>query len=399
MRFNKKNTLLRTGTVVMFWLLTANTTAQESQKNTAPAMPAPKVGVIIATPQDITIYENLPARLEASREAVIRARVNGIVEKRLFTEGSYVKAGQILYRIDDAMYQAGLQSAKAQLAQAQANKKLAQLTAKRYAPLVREKAISRQQYDQATAQVDVAQANIAAANAALRQAQINLDYTKISAPISGYIGRSLVTEGALVSAAGATPMATIQQLDPMYINIAQSAGDLMRLKRTIQSGESSGVANSVNITLEDGTKYPYSGHLLFADRSVNQSTGELLVRAEVANPNRDLLPGLYVRAEVPQEQYKNIFLIPQRAVSRGATDTVKVVAKDGTFSVRPVKVLRDYDNRWIVNAGIKPGEMIMVDTLSLLMQGAKRVSPVILGADGKPLPQQETENATVPSMQ
>jgi len=321
---------------------------------------------------------------EAGREAVIQPQVSGIVQKRLFEEGSLVRAGQQLYQIDDAVYQANLQSARAQLSLAQANKALAQSTANRYAPLVKEKAVSRQTYDQALTEVKVASANILVAEAAIKQAEINVQYAKVLAPISGVIGKSNVSEGALVSPGNTTSMAKIQQLDPLYVNITQSAANLMRIKKEFQSGALKGVDFAVQITLDDGTPYPHKGRMLFADQTVDASTGELLLRAEVPNPDGMLLPGLYVRADIPQSQFHNAYLVPQSAVTRGKTDTLRVVAEDGTFAPREVKIAGSQKNQWIITGGLKPGEMVMVDTLSQLMGSATRITPVILGADGKP---------------
>jgi len=360
----------------------------EKKENAAPAAgqqpPPPQAGVLVVKPQTVVVTENLPARLEASREAVIQPQVSGIVQKRLFEEGSLVRAGQQLYQIDDAVYQANLQSARAQLSLAQANKALAQSTANRYAPLVKEKAVSRQTYDQALTEVKVASANILVAEAAIKQAEINVQYAKVLAPISGVIGKSNVSEGALVSPGTTTSMAKIQQLDPLYVNITQSAANLMRIKKEFQSGALKGVDFAVQITLDDGTPYPHKGRMLFADQTVDASTGELLLRAEVPNPDGMLLPGLYVRADIPQSQFHNAYLVPQSAVTRGKTDTLRVVAEDGTFAPREVKIAGSQKNQWIITGGLKPGEMVMVDTLSQLMGSATRITPVILGADGKP---------------
>lgn len=349
--------------------------------------PPPQAGVIIARAQTLTTTENLPARLEASRVAVIAPQVGGIVQKRLFEEGADVQAGEQLYQIDDAVYQAALQAAKAQLAQAQASKSLAQSTANRYAPLVKEKAVSRQTYDQALAEVKVAEANIMSAQAAIRQAEINLEYTRVKAPIAGVIGKSNVSEGSLVSP-GAVQMATIQQLDPMYVNITQSAADVMQIRRDIMQGGMKDVPLTAKITLEDGTPYPHEGRLLFAEQSVDAATGELLVRAEVPNPDGLLLPGLYVRVDLPRSQFGNAVLVPQSAVVRGKTDTLRVVGEDGSFAPREVKIAGASGTNWIVTEGLRQGEMVMVDTLSQFMAGVTHITPLILGEDGKPLAEQ-----------
>ena len=211
-----------------------------------------------------------------------------------------------------------------------------------------------------------------------------MQYAKVLAPISGVIGKSNVSEGALVSPGSTTSMAKIQQLDPLYVNITQSAANLMRIKKEFQSGALKGVDFAVQITLDDGTPYPHKGRMLFADQTVDASTGELLLRAEVPNPDGMLLPGLYVRADIPQSQFHNAYLVPQSAVTRGKTDTLRVVAEDGTFAPREVKIAGSQKNQWIITGGLKPGEMVMVDTLSQLMGSATRITPVILGADGKP---------------
>lgn len=355
--------------------------AAQQQQKTPPAK------VIVVKPQTVIVTENLPARLEASREAVIQPQVSGIVQKRLFEEGSLVRAGQQLYQIDDAVYQANLQSAKAQLSLAQANKALAQSTANRYAPLVKEKAVSRQTYDQALTEVKVASANIMVAEAAIKQAEINVQYAKVLAPISGVIGKSNVSEGALVAPGSTANMAKIQQLDPLYVNITQSAANLMRIKKEFQSGALKSVDFTVQITLDDGTPYPHKGRLLFADQTVDASTGELLLRAEVPNPDGLLLPGLYVRADIPQSQFHNAYLVPQSAVTRGKTDTLRVVAEDGSFAPREVKIAGSQKNQWIITDGLKPGERVMIDTLSQLMGGATHITPVVVNADGQPAAQ------------
>ena len=367
---------------------------QDGEKKEGNAPPAaaqqqkpPPAKVMVVKPQTVIVTENLPARLEASREAVIQPQVSGIVQKRLFEEGSLVRAGQQLYQIDDAVYQANLQSAKAQLSLAQANKALAQSTANRYAPLVKEKAVSRQTYDQALTEVKVASANIMVAEAAIKQAEINVQYAKVLAPISGVIGKSNVSEGALVAPGSTANMAKIQQLDPLYVNITQSAANLMRIKKEFQSGALKGVDFTVQITLDDGTPYPHKGRMLFADQTVDASTGELLLRAEVPNPDGLLLPGLYVRADIPQSQFHNAYLVPQAAVTRGKTDTLRVVAADGSFSPREVKIAGTQKNQWIITDGLKPGERVMIDTLSQLMGGATHITPVVVNVDGQPAAQ------------
>ncbi len=343
-------------------------------------MPAPTISVLKVKPQTLLLTENLPARLVASREAVIYPQVGGILQKRLFQEGSPVNAGQQLYQIDDAVYQANLLSAQASLAQAQANKALAESTANRYAPLVKEKAISRQTYDQAVAQVKVSEAGIQAARASIKQAEINVNYAKVKAPISGIIGRSLVTEGALVNSS--VRMAEIQQLDPMYANITYSAKKVVQMKEALRRGMN--LPNSVELTFDDGSTYAHKGKILFAENTVDESTGELLIRAEIPNPEGNLLDGMYVRVEVPTERLENVFLVPQKAVTRGNKDTVNVVNADKMTESREVKILKGYKNDWVISEGLKSGDIVALDTVSALQKGMP-VQTIEVDASGKAL--------------
>jgi membrane fusion protein (multidrug efflux system) len=328
-------------------------------------MPAPQVGVVVAQPGDIGLVTELPGRLEASRVAEVRARAAGILQRRLFREGSDVKAGQPLFAIDASPYQATYQSAQASLARAQANLTQAAELAERYKPLVEANAISKQDYANAVAAKGQAEADVAVGKAAVRTARINLDYASVTAPISGRIGRALVTEGALVGQGEATPLAVIQQINPLYVNFTQSASDALRLRRAMEAGTlkrgPDGTA-SVRIVLEDGSEYAQAGKLLFTDLTVDQATGQITLRAELPNPKGDLLPGLYVRVRLEQAQATNAISIPQQAVTRNETgDTLTVVGADGKLSQRTVKVTAGQNNRWIVTEGLKAGEQVMVD--------------------------------------
>ncbi len=280
--------------------------------------PPPLVGFLVVQPESLTITDNLPGRLESSRDSVVRARVTGIVEERLFTEGSFVHQGDVLFKIDDRPFKADLQSAKGALARAVAKKKLNEVDVLRYRSLVASKAVSRQVLDQAEAALAIADADIEIAEAAVTRAQINLDYTTVTAPISGFIGQQDVTVGALVSASGATQMAQIRQIDPLYVNVQQSATNILQFKALLQQQEkvqeSPGV--QLKIFLEDGTPYEYPGRLIFTDVAVNATTGEAVVRASVPNPDHFLMPGLYVRVEMPLVTLNDIFLIPQEAITR-----------------------------------------------------------------------------------
>ena len=352
------------------------------------APPPPEVGVITAQPQSVGLTTELPGRLEASRVAQVRARATGILQKRVFTEGSDVRAGQVLYRVDAGPYDAARQSAQAQLAQAQATLANASGVVTRYRPLVAANAVSKQEFDAAVAAEKAAQAQVAAARAALRTADINLGYATVTAPISGRIGRSLVTEGALVSAAESTQLATIQQINPLYVNLTQSASEVMQLQQALRAGKlnrSGANAARVEILLDNGQPYAENGRLLFTDLTVDPGTGQVSLRAEVPNPSLLLLPGMYVRARLQQAQVDNAVLLPQQAVTRGSDgDSVMVVNADGTVAPRKVQIAGAKDNQWIVTGGLNPGEKVMVDGSMKLMLGIKVVKPVPWQADPAP---------------
>lgn len=328
-------------------------------------MPAPEVGVVTVQPGDVGLQTELPGRLEASRVAQVRARVAGILQERLFREGSDVRAGQALFRIDAAPYQATLRSAEAALARAQANLANARAVAERYAPLVAEKAVSQQDYTGAVAAQKAAEADVAAAQAAVQTARINLGYAAVTAPIAGRIGRALVTEGALVGQGEATALAVIQQVDPLYVNFTQSATEAMKLKRAMEAGQLKGAgsgAAAVRVVLDDGSEYARPGKLLFSDLTVDAATGQVTLRAEVPNPGGALLPGLYVRVRLEQAVASDAITLPQQAVTRTAQgDTVKVVDAEGKIENRPVKIGGQQAARWVVLDGLKAGEQVMVD--------------------------------------
>ena len=352
------------------------------------APPPPEVGVITAQPESVGLTTELPGRLEASRVAQVRARATGILQKRVFTEGSDVRAGQVLYRVDAGPYDAARQSAQAQLAQAQATLANASGVVTRYRPLVAANAVSKQEFDAAVAAEKAAQAQVAAARAALRTADINLGYATVTAPISGRIGRSLVTEGALVSAAESTQLATIQQINPLYVNLTQSASEVMQLQQALRAGKlnrSGANAARVEILLDNGQPYAENGRLLFTDLTVDPGTGQVSLRAEVPNPSLLLLPGMYVRARLQQAQVDNAVLLPQQAVTRGSDgDSVMVVNADGTVAPRKVQIAGAKDNQWIVTSGLKTGDKVMTDGSMKLMLGIKVVKPVPWQADPAP---------------
>ena len=345
------------------------------------AMPPPEVGVVTVQPGTVSLSTELPGRLEPSRVAQVRARATGILTKRVFTEGSDVRAGQVLYHVDPAPYQAAQQSAQAQLAQAQASLANASALVARFRPLVAANAVSKQEFDAAVAAEKAAQAQVAAGRAAVRTADINLGYATVTAPISGRIGRSLVTEGALVSAQEGTQLAVIQQTNPLYVNLTQSAGDVLQLRQALQSGQlarSGTNAARVQILLENGQPYAEAGRLLFTDLTVDPGTGQVSLRAEVPNPQQLLLPGMYVRVRLQQAQVENAILLPQQAITRGTPqgDVATVVAADGSFTRRPVTLGEAQGNQWIILGGLQPGEQVMVDGFMKLMPGVKTVKPV-----------------------
>jgi membrane fusion protein, multidrug efflux system len=353
-------------------------------------MPAPEVGVITTRLEPVALQIELPARVDAIRMAQVRARVNGVVLKRLFTEGSEVKQGQSLFQIDPAPYQAQVNSARAAVGKAQASLVSSTAQAERYKPLVAAEAISKQEYANAVAAQKQAESDVASAQAALRIAQLNADYANVYAPISGRIGRALVTEGALVSATDATPLATIQQLDKVYLNISESAADLQRLRR--QAGEKNLSAGlPVSVVLEDGSTLPRQGRLLFSDVTVDPTTGQVNLRAEIANADRALLPGQYVRVRFAQGELPNGILVPQQAVTRGGAqgDSVLVLSADNKPAPRVVKIASQHGSDWVVTDGLKAGEQVVVD-------GFQKLAMMPPGTPVKPVPWSPTA-ATAPA--
>ncbi len=339
--------------------------------------PPPEVGVMIAKFQPVALQTELPGRVEPVRVAQVRARVNGVVLKREFTEGSEVKAGQILFRIDPAPYQAALNSARASLGKAQANLTQASTQAERYKPLVEANAVSKQEYVNVVAAQKQAEADVAAARASLQVAQINSGYANVAAPIAGRIGRALVTEGALVSSTEATQLAVIQQTSTVYVNFTQSATELQRLRKTAGGKVNGNGAVPVTVMLDDGSELPQKGKLLFSDVTVDPTSGQVTLRALVPNPDNSLLPGQYVRVRLSQAELPAGMLIPQQAVTRGTQgDTVIVVGADGKPAPRPVKIGSQQDGNWIVLEGLKEGEQVVVDGFQKMMVPGAPVKPV-----------------------
>ena len=340
--------------------------------------PPPAVGVVTVAPQSVALQTELPGRVEALRTAQVRARVNGVVLQRQFREGSEVRAGQPLFQIDPAPYQAALASANAQLARAQASLAQATATVDRYRPLATAQAISQQDFVNAQAAQKSAEADVAAGRAAVQTASINLGYARVTAPIAGRIGRALVTEGALVSATEATQLALIQQTDRVYVNFTQSSSELLRLRKALAANQlKASQAVDVRVVLDDGSELPRPGKLLFSDLTVDASSGQVTLRAEVPNAEGLLLPGQFVRVRLSQAELPGGFLVPQQAVTRtNQGDTVLVVGEGNKPAPRTVKVSAGQGGQWVVTDGLKPGEKVIVDGFQKMFVPGAPVNPV-----------------------
>lgn len=332
-----------------------------------------EVGVVTLRASDVPLQVELPGRTSAYRKAEVRPQVSGIIQKRLFVEGAEIKAGTPLYQIDPATYQAALSSAQAELARADAN--LAAATAKetRYKNLNSMKAISQQDYDEALANFGQTKANVAAAKAAVETAQINLKYTKVLAPIDGVISKSSVTEGALVSAGQADVLASILQLDPIYVDVSQSAEELLQLRREMLKGDVAKTESAkVRLLLDDGSVYEHEGSLQFAEVGVNESTGTVVLRAQFPNPDRLLLPGMFVRTQLDEGVRTNSLLAPQRGITRDRTGnaTAMVINKEGIVELRQLKTGRAVGDQWLVLEGLAVGDQVIVEGLQKVKPGA-----------------------------
>ncbi|MBI5076320.1 MAG: efflux RND transporter periplasmic adaptor subunit [Nitrospirae bacterium] len=338
-----------------------------------PAGP-PEVGIVVVKPQRVVLTTELAGRTAAFFIAEIRPQVGGIIQKRLFTEGADVKAGEVLYQIDPASYQAAYNSAKALLAKAEANVIPARLKAGRYKELVQINAVSRQDYDDAGAALKLAEADIEAGKAAVETARINLAYTSIAAPLSGRISRSSVTVGALVSANQGAALATIQQLDQVYVDVTQTSAEMLRLKQALASGQlKKGAAghSKVKLILEDGSPYPLEGLLKFSEVTVDQNTGSLTLRTVFPNPKHTLLPGMYVRAIIEEGIHDQAILIPQQGVTRNPTGNamVMVVGAEDKVEPRVIKAARTVGDSWLVSEGLKTGDRVILEGLQKARPG------------------------------
>lgn len=333
---------------------------------------APQVAVVTLRPQRLPLTTELPGRVAAAVSAEVRPQVTGVVQKRLFTEGGNVRSGDLLYQIDPVTYQAAVASAEATLARSEATLSSARLKAERQRELVQIQAVSRQDAEDADAALKQAEADVTAARAALQTQRINLAYTRVTAPVSGRIGRSSVTPGALVTANQSGVMATIQQLDPIYVDVTQSSSSLLALRRALDAGTLKSGDAKVRLLLEDGSTYDQLGTLEFAETSVDANTGSVTLRVRVPNPRGELLPGMYARAVVEQGVVDEALLVPQQAVSRDANGQalVAVVGADGRLVRQPVTAERAIGDRWLVTAGVKAGDRIAVEGQQKAMPGA-----------------------------
>lgn len=335
----------------------------------------PQVTVHVVESSPLAVTTELPGRTTAFRIAEVRPQVSGIVLKRNFTEGSDVEAGQSLYQIDPATYQADYNSAKGELAKSEAAAAIAHLTVKRYVPLVGTKYISQQEYDQAIADARQADASVIAAKAAVESARINLAYTRVTSPISGRIGKSNVTEGALVTNGQATELATVQQLDPIYVDVTQSSNDFMRLKQSVEQGSlhKDNTRSTVELVMENGQSYPLKGSLQFSDVTVDESTGSITLRAVFPNPQHTLLPGMFVRARIDEGIQPNAILVPQQGVTRTPRGdaTVMVVNDKSQVEARPVVAAQAIGDKWLISEGLQPGDKVIVSGLQKARPGVQ----------------------------
>jgi membrane fusion protein (multidrug efflux system) len=368
-----------------------------------PPSAIPEVAVVTVSPERVVLTTELPGRTFAYLVAEIRPQVNGIIQKRLFEEGSDVRAGKVLYEIDPAPYQAAYDNAVAALAKSKANLPPIRLKAERYKELIALKAISQQDFDNADAALKQAEADIELSKAAVESARINLAYTRITAPITGRIGKSNVTVGALVTAGGATQqptaLTTIQQLDPIYVDVPQSTTDLLRLRRRVEEGhlDHNGKDQSkVRLILDDGTTYPLEGTLKFRDVTVDSTTGSVTLRVIVPNPKSLLLPGMFLRAVVQEGINNEGILIPQQAVSRDpmGNPVTLIVDGEGKVAERTLTLDRAIGDRWLVTSGLAPGERVIVEGGQKVRPGAAvKVVPFQAGGTSSAAPKKTAQPA------
>jgi membrane fusion protein (multidrug efflux system) len=370
---NRRLAILRGGVCALLSLLAACSAGDGERER-----PAPQVGYVVVQPGPVPLSVTLGGRTVAYESSEVRPQINGLIRRRLFTEGSYVRAGQPLYEIDASLYRAAVNQAEANLAGARAGADAAVARADRYKPLAEQQAISEQDYTDAAAQARVARASVAQNSAALDTARINLRFTTVTAPIGGRIGRSLYTVGALVTASQPSPLAVIQRLDPMFVDIQQSSSELTALQRALRRGEVASGGTSVHLKLEDGSDYGYAGKVQFSDITVDPSTGTVTLRASFPNPDGLLLPGMFVRAVFDQAVQPGAFLVPQPALQRDFDGSafVYVVSADDKAQRRKVTALRTSGTDWIVTAGLKPGDRVITQGLGNNVKHDSAVKPV-----------------------
>jgi len=359
--------------VTLVALVSLSACESKQQEDAAAAMPPAEVTVVTLKEQTVELKNTLPGRAVAYRKAEVRPQVTGIVQERLFTEGALVEEGQQLYQIDAARYKAALANAEAGLARARANLTTTKAREKRYKNLLDDKAVSRQEYDDALSAFEQAKADVAVNEAAVQTAEIDLHYTQVAAPISGRIGTSSITEGALVSAGQSNVLATIHQLDPIYVDVSESAGRVLQVRSQLMSGRlSQEETPKVTLRLEDGTEYAEQGQLQFSGVSVNETTGTLVLRAVFPNPDSLILPGMFVRATVSEGERDHSVLVPQRALTRDreGNATALVVGADGNAELRQVRTSRSINNEWLVEEGLAAGDQVIVAGLQKIRPGA-----------------------------
>lgn len=363
-----------------FTMLTLSACNEPRSAQTKAAPTPPQVAVVTIQPSSRPYIRELPGRIAPTQVAEVRARVAGIVIERLFQQGAEVKAGEVLYRIDPARFEVELAAARAALAKAQAGREQAEQQAKRIDTLTKKLAASQVQYESAVSTWRQAEADVAARQADVARAQLDIDYTNVRSPISGRIGRALVTEGALVGQGEATHLATVQQLNPIYADFTQSAGELQQLRRDFESGDLDQIAPDaakVRLVFGDGAVYPFTGRLLFSDVTVDPSTGQVTLRGEFPNPKTELLPGMYVRIQIEQGIDGDSLAVPQQAVRRSDTGTseVYVVRADNRALLQPIRSGRVVDDQWLVLEGLKPGDRVVVEGFQKFAAG-DLVNPV-----------------------
>ncbi|MFB2553093.1 efflux RND transporter periplasmic adaptor subunit [Ensifer soli] len=356
-------------------VLIAGCQEQEGQQQAAPAFPPSAVAFVAVAPETLPITNELPGRIAPTRISEVRPRVTGIILERVFEQGSMVKEGDVLFRIDSASFEVQVQSAEATLRRAKAVQQQASRTADRQQQLRKANVSTGQQLDDAVAALAQADADVAIAEAGLATARLNLQYASVTAPISGRIGRALVTEGALVSANGTENLATIQQLDPVYADFTQSATELIRLRKALGTEKAAASEAEVELLLDDGSTYAQKGRLLFSEAAVDETTGQVTLRGEFPNPDGDLLPGMYVRVRLQQGVETNAFAVPTQAVQRDTAGNAQLylVNAEDTVELRPVTAGRVIGERWAISEGLKGGERVIVEGFQKIRPGAKVV--------------------------